>query len=91
MTLEELALKFKNEIKANPSSQTVQRILSEINNIVYEDSKEKLSKLDKAKLLDLIKNNYTHKGYLILEHSDNSSFLKAVALLKSELEKSEDK
>ena len=86
MTLKELAKKYKDELKRHPYEQTIKNIINEINSIVYEDTNEKISKADKDKLLDLIKNDYADDGSIILKHSDNSMFLKAVNILQANLE-----
>ena len=91
MTLKELAKKYKEELKRYPYEQTIKNIINEINSIVYEDTNEKISKADKDRLLDLIKNDYADDGSIILEHSDNSMFLKAVSILQANLEDGGDK
>ena len=84
MSLKDYALKLKERLRLNPSEYTVQQIKLELNNKTYSDG-TKFSKKDIEYILDIIQYERDKQGHIILKDSDNSVFLKAVSLLKSDL------
>lgn len=69
--------------------QKINEIANRINNLTYRTTNKKLSKEDKEQLLNYIKNNNVGDNMILLEDSDNSAFLKAVAMLKAKVENGE--
>ena len=90
MKLEEYALKLKRELQLNQSQATINKIIHELSSITYEDD-SKLSQEDIEKILDIMQYERTSDGSILIKDSDNSAFLKAVALLKANLKDEGDK
>lgn len=83
MTLEEYAIGLKRSLEKR--EKTITRVAREINEQTYDDGTS-LSIADKEKILDIIEHGELANDKDYLCHSDNSTWLKTVALLRSSVD-----
>ena len=84
MTLKEYALTLKKRLMLNPTEDTAKHITIELKNKKYSDDSNLMPK-DIEYILDIIQYDRDENGHVILKDSDNSTFLKTVAFLKSNI------
>lgn len=82
MTLEQFAESLKQELKKNNSQQTISLISDKINRATINDRPLTLD--EKEQILDRIAHTYIG-GKKFLCDSDNSAWLNAVAILRSQV------
>lgn len=90
MTLKEYAFTLKKRLMLNPTADTAKQITIELKNKKYSDGSN-LTPKDIEYILDIIRYDRDDNGHVILKDSDNSTFLKTVALLKSNINDNEGK
>lgn len=82
MTLEEFALNLKQEYINDRSQNSALTIAARINNAIING--RPLTIEEKERVLDLIENTYINGRKFICD-SDNSDWIKAVAVLRSQV------
>ena len=82
MSLEEYAFKLRKKLQQNPTQKVAREIADEIKTITDAKGK-KLSKKAIDRIIEIICYGSKINGKVQLRDSDNSIFLKAVAVLKS--------